>query len=102
MTDGYNFALSTDVAQRWAAMVAGAEQPWGGPERYFAPYASRKWFNQYRHNNDEINGFLGHRLGMHKLVERVLAPAAGDEAYIAKAGSYEEALDIVRYIQERA
>jgi len=101
MTDGYNFALSTDVYQRWAAMVAGAEQPWDGPDRYFAPYASRKWFNHYRHNQEQIADYLGPRLAMHKLVEQVLAAAAGDEAYIAKAKSYDEALDIVRYIQDR-
>jgi hypothetical protein len=38
---------------------------------------------------------------MHKLVERVLAAAAGDEAYISKARSYDEALDIVHFIQAR-
>jgi biotin carboxylase len=102
MTDAMNVAHSTDVYRRWAAMVAGAPLPAAGPDHYYAAYASRKNFIKYAHNHQENLAFLGDRLIKHRAIESVLQAAMGDEAYLARATTNEEAGEIIAYIQKRA
>jgi hypothetical protein len=102
MTDAMNISHSTDVYQRWAAMVAGVAQPVDGPDKFFAPYASRKNFLTYAHTHAEVEDYLGDSLVIYSPIERVLQAAMGDEAYLSRANSYDQALRMIDYVQERA
>jgi len=102
MTDAMNVANSTDVYDRWAAMLAGKPQPEAGPDRFHAAYASRKNFNTYAHNHEDSKAFLGDRMVKYERVPKILAPAMGDEGYIAKTKNYDEAMEVINYIQKRA
>lgn len=102
LTDAHNVAQSTDMYARWAAMLAGKPQPESGPERSHAVYASRKNFVRYVKSHQECLDYLGDRLVIHKPIEAILQAAMGDEAYLARANSYDEAMDTVKFVQERA
>ena len=101
LTDAMNVAHSTDVYDRWAAMIAGAPQPEQWPEKYYAAYASRKNFNNYAHSNDDCRQYLGDRLITYKPIEKILQAAMGDEAYLVRAKTNKEATEMINYIQER-
>jgi len=102
MTDAMNVSHSTDVYARWTDLLTGDEQPANGPEHYWVVYASRKNFNRFAKSHQECLDYLGDRLIVHKPIEPILQAAMGDEAYLARADSFEEATDIVNFIQERA
>ncbi|MCL1800178.1 MAG: hypothetical protein FWG25_02280 [Promicromonosporaceae bacterium] len=102
LTDAMNISHSTDVYARWAAMVAGDPQPESGPGRYYSAYASRKNFNKYAHTNAECEEYLGDRLVYYAPIEKILQAAMGDEAYLTRDDTYEQAMGDIEYIQERA
>ena len=102
LTDAMNVSQSTDVYDRWAAMIAGAPQPTPGPDRYYTAYASRKNFNSYAHTHEQCVDYLGDRLVIYSRIDKILQAAMGDEAYLAKANSYDEAMAEIDYVQKRA
>jgi len=102
MTDAMNVSHSDDVYAIWAALLTGTEPPLPGPNRYYSVYASRKNFNKYAHSHNEVMDYLGENLVIYKPVEKILQAAMGDTAYLARARSYDQAMDIVDYVQKRA
>jgi hypothetical protein len=102
MTDAANVANSTDVYGRWTAMISGQPQPQSGPDLNYSAYASRKNFNHYAHSREECFGFIGDRLVKYRHIEAVFAPAMGDEAFLVRAQSMEEAREMIAYVQQRA
>ena len=102
LTDAMNVSHSTDVYARWAAMVAGDPQPEPGPGRYYSAYASRKNFNKYAHTHAECEEHLGDRLVIYSPIEKILQAAMGDEAYLTRDETYDEAMSDIEFIQERS
>jgi len=101
MTDAMNVSHSTDVYARWADLITGVEQPPASPDNCWVVYASRKNFNRYAKSHDECLAYLGDRLIVHKPIEAILQAAMGDEAYLVRTKSYDEAMDVVSFVQER-
>jgi hypothetical protein len=101
LTDAMSVSHGRDVYQCWAAMVAGDPQPAPTPETYFTAYASRKNFNNYAHNHNACVEYLGENLVQHAHIAKILQAAMGDEAYLTRAHSLDEAMAQVNYVQER-
>ncbi len=81
--DMMNYANATDVYARWADMIAGnAPRPSAGQHRFCA-YAGRRLNRNYALSRDELLARYGAHMAEHGMVDAALAPAMGDERFIA-------------------
>ncbi|MBQ9031256.1 MAG: carbamoylphosphate synthase large subunit [Parasporobacterium sp.] len=100
--DMMNFAHSTDVYQIWADMVTADQRllP-DSKDHHWCVYAGRKDWFEYVHTHEEILEKYGSRIVMCERMPELMWATMGNQMYTAHAASEEDALEFIRFIQER-
>ena len=101
--DMMNFANSTDVYKLWADMIVYDKKllPDGG-EKYFCPFGGRRDNRAYAHTHEDVMNKYAGALCMETRMPDVLAPAMGNQIYIAKFKTEDEMKEFYDYLCQRA
>ena len=81
--DMMNYANATDVYARWADMIAGVTSPVQTDKKCFCAFVGRRNGKHYALSREEILIRYGSHMKEHGEVDAALAPAMGDERFIA-------------------
>lgn len=101
--DMVNFAHCVDVYKIWAEMVMYDERRMPDPhDDYFCAYAGRRDNAEYVHSHDDIVQRYASALQMSEHIPAILAPAMGDQAYIARFRTRKEMEEFNAYVSTRA
>ena len=101
--DMINYAHSVDVYRIWAEMVMFDERHLPDPhDDYFCIFAGRRDNVQYVHSHEDVMQRYASALQMWEHIPAVLAPAMGDQSYIARFRTREEMEEFNAYVSERA
>ena len=103
--DMYNFALSTDVYQIYAEMMAkDLTIVKVGAHQYYCMEVARRdaHAGSYLHNEEEIISTYGVAIKMAGRYPKVLAPGMGDVFYMGRFKTLEEANQFREYVLKRA
>lgn len=100
--DMMDFALSTDVYQIWADMVAFDRRnlPDNG-DHHFCVYAGRRDCHDYVHSHEEVLERYGDKIVMCERIPDILSGAMGNQMYTAHAASEEDVKEMIRFVQEK-
>lgn len=99
--DMLNFANSTDVYKRWADMIVydrNFKKPEEIQEHYYCPFAGRRDNKHYIHSHEDILKKYKNSLCMEERMPDVLAPAMGNQTYIAKFPTKEAMMEFYDYV----
>ncbi len=99
--DMLNFANSTDVYKRWADMIVydrNFKKPEEVQEHYYCPFAGRRDNRNYIHSHEDILKKYKNSLCMEERMPEVLAPAMGNQTYIAKFPTKEAMMEFYDYV----
>lgn len=89
--DMINYAHEVDVYKVWAEMVTYDERHLPDPhDDYFCVFAGRRDNVQYVYSHDEIMQRYASNLKMWERMPAIMAPAMGDQTYIARFRTREE------------
>ena len=89
--DMINFGHSVNVYKIWADMIAFDKRTDNAvPNDYFCVYAGRRDNCQYVMSHEEILDKYSYAMCMTPRIDKALAPAIGDQAYIARFRTEEE------------
>ena len=89
--DMINFGHSVNVYKIWADMIAFDKRTDNAvPNDYFCVYAGRRDNCQYVMSHEEIMDKYSYAMCMAPRIDKALAPAIGDQAYIARFRTEEE------------
>jgi len=101
--DMMNFANSTDVYKIWADMIVYDKKLVSDiDEKYFCPFGGRRDNRKYAHSHEDILQKYANHICMQERMADVLAPAMGNQIYIAKFKTEEEMMDFYAYIGAQA
>lgn len=102
--DMINYAHDVDVYKVWADMICGATaETYALPatNNYFTMFAGVRDNVAYCHSHSDIMARYADHICMAPRMADALAPAMGNQAYIARFPSYEEMEDFRLYATER-
>jgi hypothetical protein len=89
--DMINYGHSVNVYKIWADMIAfDKRMDKAEPDDYYCVYSGRRANCQYVMSHDEIMDKYSYAMCMAPHVDKALAPAMGDQAYIARFRTEEE------------
>lgn len=101
--DMLNFAGSTNVYKLWADMIVYDRvfmEKERGIEKYYCPFAGRRDNKRYSHSHEDILKRFEKNLCMEERMPDVLAPAMGNQIYIAKFKTKEAMDEFFDYLSE--
>lgn len=100
--DTINFAHSISVYEIWAEMVAYDERRMPDPhDDWFCAFAGRRDNVEYVHSHEDILSRYADALQMWEHLPAILAPAMGDQTYIARFRTREEMEEFYAYTCNR-
>ena len=88
--DMMNYANGVDVYELWADMIAGKPALYGERKKCFCAFAGRRRGKHYALSRDELLLRYGSHMKEYGEVDPALAPAMGDEFFIACFDTEEE------------
>ncbi len=101
--DMMNFANSTDVYKIWADMIVYDERRLADyDEKFYCPFAGRRDSHNYVHSHADVMQRYADHICMETRMPDALAPAMGNQIYIAKFATEEEMLGFYKYVSELA
>lgn len=101
--DMMNFANSTNVYKIWADMIVFDEKRLNDVhETYYCPFAGCRDSHNYAHSHADIMQKYANNICMQERMPDALAPAMGNQMYIAKFATEEEMMAFYAYVFERA
>lgn len=99
--DMLNYANSTDVYKRWADMIVydrNYKKTEESEEHYYCPFGGRRDHRNYIHSHEDIMKRYAKHLCMEGRMPDVLAPAMGNQTYIAKFKTKEAMMEFYDYV----
>lgn len=100
-TDMMNYANNTDVYKLWADMIVyDRSMIEDDGEHYYCPFAGRRDHREYVHSHDEVLKKFKNSLCMAERMPDVLAPAMGNQVYIAKFKTKEAMMKFYKFALE--
>ena len=97
--DMINYAHEIDVYKVWAEMIAYDERHLPDPhDDYFCVFAGRRDNVDYVYSHDDVMQKYAGALKMWERIPAVMAPAMGDQTYIARFRTREEMDEFLDYV----
>lgn len=100
--DLMNYANDVNIFQEWANMVSGNHFSEKFERKYYAAHISRKEGKNYLHDNDEIFASFGEKIASYQILPPIFADVMGNEAFLVRAETLDEIVEMVKFIQQKA
>ncbi len=100
--DMFNFANDFDFYSAWANMVVNGRFEATVDRRYACMYVSRRDGRRYAMLHEDVLREFAPLIAFETRMERVIAPAMGDQAFILRAVELDELFEAAQRIQEVA
>lgn len=97
--DMMNYANSTDVYKLWADMIVYDKKMLPeGEEKFYCAFGGRRDHKTYVHSHEDVLARFANEMCIQTRMADVMAPAMGNQVYMAKFRTEEEMMEFYNYL----